>query len=59
MKELSRPTATLREEDTLIETSSRGVFYPRIIKKDRMKKNVFLITGFTELTLAETCWFRV
>jgi hypothetical protein len=31
MKELSRPTATLREEDTLIEISSRGVF-TRIIR---------------------------
>ena len=32
MKELSRPTATLREEDTLIETSSRG-FFTRIIRR--------------------------
>ena len=96
MKELSRPTATLREEDTLIEISSRGVFtriirfehrLPTakgmrparrtasqqtwhkvqnaarfstsllglvcylIIKKDRMRMSVLLITDFTELTL--------
>lgn len=104
MKELSRPTATLREADTLIEISSRGVFthiirfehrlptakgmrparrtasqqlgirYKMqldfsttllglvcylIIKKDRVRMSVLLITDFTELTPVETCWSRL